>query len=142
MIILCQCNSGLINLNACPALPFIDLLICCTDNTIDSDIDTRINTDDIIDIDIHTHINTDMDILIDLLSSPLILFLFLFLFLFLRYYRWLGFRLDVESSIVLICVVFVAVSLRDTVDVGLIGFTIVYTLSLSGLLQWTVRQVL
>ena len=119
---------------------FIDLLICCTDNTIDIDIDTRINTDDIIDIDIHTHIYTDMDILIDLLSSPLILFLFLFLFL--RYNRWLGFRLDVESSIVLICVVFVAVSLRDTVDVGLIGFTIVYTLSLSGLLQWTVRQVL
>ena len=60
---------------------------------------------------------------------------------FLHPDRWLGFRLDVESSIVLICVVFVAVSLRDTVDVGLIGFTIVYTLSLSGLLQWTVRQV-
>ena len=126
VIILCQCNSRLINLHACPALPFIDLLICCTDDTIDIDIDTRINT--------------DMDILIDLLSSPLILFLFLFLLL--RYNRWLGFRLDVESSIVLICVVFVAVSLRDTVDVGLIGFTIVYTLSLSGLLQWTVRQVL
>ena len=56
--------------------------------------------------------------------------------------RWLGFRLDVESSVVLICVVFVAVALRDTVDVGLLGFTIVYALSLSGLLQWTVRQVI
>ena len=47
-----------------------------------------------------------------------------------------------ESSVVLICVVFVAVALRDTVDVGLLGFTIVYALSLSGLLQWTVRQVI
>jgi hypothetical protein len=33
------------------------------------------------------------------------------------------------------------VALRDTIDIGLIGFTIIYTLSLSGLLQWTVRQV-
>ena len=62
-------------------------------------------------------------------------------FSFLMVSRWLGFRLDLESSIVLICVVFVAVALRDTIDIGLIGFTIVYTLSLAGLLQWTVRQV-
>ena len=62
-------------------------------------------------------------------------------FSFLMVSRWLGFRLDLESSIVLICVVFVAVGLRDTIDIGLIGFTIIYTLSLAGLLQWTVRQV-
>jgi ABC-type multidrug transport system fused ATPase/permease subunit len=61
-------------------------------------------------------------------------------FAFLMVSRWLGFRLDLESAIVLICITFVAVSLRDTIDVGLIGFAIVYTLSLSGLLQWTVRQ--
>lgn len=63
-------------------------------------------------------------------------------FSFLMVSRWLGFRLDLESSVLLIVVVFVGVALRDTIDVGLIGFTIVYTLSLSGLLQWTVRQVL
>jgi ATP-binding cassette, subfamily C (CFTR/MRP), member 4 len=62
-------------------------------------------------------------------------------FSFLMVSRWLGFRLDLESSVMLICVVFVAVALRDTIDIGLIGFTIIYTLSLSGLLQWTVRQV-
>jgi ATP-binding cassette, subfamily C (CFTR/MRP), member 4 len=62
-------------------------------------------------------------------------------FSFLMVSSWLGFRLDLESSVMLICVVFVAVALRDTIDIGLIGFTIIYTLSLSGLLQWTVRQV-
>lgn len=41
----------------------------------------------------------------------------------------------------LIVVVFVAVALREKIDIGLIGFTIIYTLSLAGLLQWTVRQV-
>ena len=62
-------------------------------------------------------------------------------FSFLMVSRWLGFRLDLESSIVLIVVVFVAVALREKIDIGLIGFTIIYTLSLAGLLQWTVRQV-
>lgn len=62
-------------------------------------------------------------------------------FSFLMVSRWLGFRLDLESSVVLIVVVFVAVALREKIDIGLIGFTIIYTLSLAGLLQWTVRQV-
>ena len=61
-------------------------------------------------------------------------------FSFLMVSRWLGFRLDSLSSMILIIVVFVAVALRETIDVGLIGFAIVYTLGLAGVLQWTVRQ--
>ena len=60
-------------------------------------------------------------------------------FSFLMAARWLGFRLDMETSIVLILVAFLAVILRDSIDPGLIGFTLVYTMQLSGLFQWAVR---
>jgi ABC-type multidrug transport system fused ATPase/permease subunit len=40
----------------------------------------------------------------------------------------------------LIAISIVAVILQDSIDVGLLGFALVYTMSLSGLLQWTVRQ--
>jgi len=53
--------------------------------------------------------------------------------------RWLGIRLDTETTVVLACVCFLAVVLRTTIDVGLLGFALVYTMSLSGLFQWTVR---
>jgi len=48
--------------------------------------------------------------------------------------------MDCISAIVLIYLVFLSVILRNTIDVGLIGYAIVYTLALSGLMQWTVRQ--
>ncbi len=46
--------------------------------------------------------------------------------------RWLGLRLDLGSSLIVIVVCFVAVILRQSVDTGLLGFTLVYTMSLSG----------
>jgi len=61
-------------------------------------------------------------------------------FSFMLVSRWLGFRLDGLCSILLISVSILCVVLRHTVDVGLIGFALVYTMSLSGLFQWTVRQ--
>jgi ATP-binding cassette, subfamily C (CFTR/MRP), member 4 len=61
-------------------------------------------------------------------------------FSFLMTSRWLGYRLDLISSFILIALLFVSVALKGRVDVGLIGFALVYTLSLAGLLQWTVRQ--
>jgi ATP-binding cassette, subfamily C (CFTR/MRP), member 4 len=60
-------------------------------------------------------------------------------FSFLMCARWLGFRLDMESAVVLIVVAFLSVILRKQVDVGLIGFALVYTMALSGLFQWVVR---
>ena len=56
--------------------------------------------------------------------------------------RWLGFRLDVECAIILIFTSLGAVVVRQysDIDVGLLGFTIVYVVALSGLFQWTVRQ--
>lgn len=60
-------------------------------------------------------------------------------FSFLMAARWLGFRLDCESAIILAFVSLFAVWLRSTLDVGLIGFALTYTMSLSGLFQWSVR---
>ena len=54
--------------------------------------------------------------------------------------RWLGLRLDVGVSTVLTVTVFMAVLLRNTIDPGLIGFALVYNLSLTALFQWGVRQ--
>lgn len=59
---------------------------------------------------------------------------------FLMVSRWLGFRLDFLCSFILVVVVILAASLKGKYDVGLIGFALVYTLSLSGLAQWSVRQ--
>jgi ATP-binding cassette, subfamily C (CFTR/MRP), member 4 len=61
-------------------------------------------------------------------------------FSFLMVSRWLGFRLDSICTMILILVAFLAVILRKQIDVGLIGFALVYTMSLAGLFQWTVRQ--
>lgn len=62
---------------------------------------------------------------------------------FLMSSRWLGFRLDLETNIILIAVCFVAVGLSRQVgdgNVSLVGFTLTYIIQLSGLFQWTVRQ--
>lgn len=58
---------------------------------------------------------------------------------FLMASRWLGFRLDMETSTILIFVCMLSVILRDQIDIGLIGFTLVYTMALSGLFQYAVR---
>lgn len=60
-------------------------------------------------------------------------------FSFLMSSRWLGFRLDMESAAILAFVSLFAVWLRNQIDVGLIGFALTYTMSLSGLFQWSVR---
>ena len=54
--------------------------------------------------------------------------------------RWLGFRLDVISVAIVIAMVFLAAAMQDILNIGLLGFALVYAISLSGLLQWTVRQ--
>ena len=59
---------------------------------------------------------------------------------FLMVSRWLGFRLDFLCTFILVVMVFLSASLKGSYDVGLIGFALVYTLSLSGLAQWSVRQ--
>ena len=61
---------------------------------------------------------------------------------FLMVSRWLGFRLDLECAFILIATSLGAVIVRQysNVDVGLLGFTMVYVINLSGLFQWTVRQ--
>lgn len=61
-------------------------------------------------------------------------------FSFLMTARWVGFRLDMISSIILVVLVFFAAGLKGRIDVGLLGFALVYTLSLAGLFQWAVRQ--
>lgn len=43
-------------------------------------------------------------------------------------------------TFILIIMVFLSAALKGQYDVGLIGFALVYTLSLSGLAQWSVRQ--
>lgn len=61
-------------------------------------------------------------------------------FSFLMCSRWLGFRLDLESTAILVLAAYLAVILKDQVGLGLIGFALVYAMNLSGLLQWAVRQ--
>jgi ATP-binding cassette subfamily C (CFTR/MRP) protein 4 len=61
-------------------------------------------------------------------------------FSFLMVSRWIGVRLDAESTVVVVFVAFLSVVLRNSIDVGLIGFALTYALSLSGLLQWCARQ--
>lgn len=60
-------------------------------------------------------------------------------FSFLMTSRWLGSRLDMESALILAFVSLFAVWLRKQIEVGLIGFALTYTMSLSGLFQWAVR---
>jgi ATP-binding cassette subfamily C (CFTR/MRP) protein 4 len=61
-------------------------------------------------------------------------------FSFLMCARWLGFRLDCLVTIVLIFITFLAAALKSTIDIGLIGYALVYSISLMAVFQWTVRQ--
>eukprot|EP00947_MAST-08B_sp_MAST-8B-sp1_P005468 g5468.t1 len=54
--------------------------------------------------------------------------------------RWVGFRLDMLSWLVLAGVSFGVVGLHESIDPGTAGLAIVYALSLSGFFQYMVRQ--
>ncbi|KAJ1555144.1 Multidrug resistance-associated protein 4, partial [Nowakowskiella sp. JEL0078] len=63
-------------------------------------------------------------------------------FMFLSTSRWLGLRLDFMSSCFILLVSFLAVLLRQSLNLtpGIVGLLLSYTLQLIGLLQWSVRQ--
>eukprot|EP01062_Namystynia_karyoxenos_P055987 TRINITY_DN4697_c1_g2_i4.p1 TRINITY_DN4697_c1_g2~~TRINITY_DN4697_c1_g2_i4.p1 ORF type:complete len:1320 (+),score=449.60 TRINITY_DN4697_c1_g2_i4:128-3961(+) len=54
--------------------------------------------------------------------------------------RWIGFRLDILCSGIMVACVSLALILRRDVDPGLFGLAVAYALSLSGMLQYMVRQ--
>lgn len=54
--------------------------------------------------------------------------------------RWIGFRLDMLATAVMVCCVSLALILRRDVDPGMFGLATAYALSLSGMLQYCVRQ--
>jgi len=54
--------------------------------------------------------------------------------------RFLGFRLDMLSAVIMAFAAFGGAALRFTIDPGLIGLAIVYVIQLSGLFQFMVRQ--
>ncbi|GFS16349.1 multidrug resistance-associated protein 4-like [Elysia marginata] len=61
-------------------------------------------------------------------------------FLFLATSRWLGIRLDCLSACFVICVVYFSLLVSGTMDPGFVGLSVVYSMNLMGLFQWTVRQ--
>lgn len=54
--------------------------------------------------------------------------------------RWLGFRLDILSSVVVALAVVFGIGLREQINPGYLGLALVYAISLSGLFQYMVRQ--
>jgi ABC-type multidrug transport system fused ATPase/permease subunit len=61
-------------------------------------------------------------------------------YMFLTVSRWLGFRLDFLTFVLMLVVSFSSVPLRDTLDPSLVGLSLVYTLRMTGSFQWCVRQ--
>ena len=61
-------------------------------------------------------------------------------FSFLMCSRWLGFRLDLLSNLFLVFVAYLAAILGSGANLGLIGFALVYSINLAGVMQWMVRQ--
>ena len=61
-------------------------------------------------------------------------------FSFLMCSRWLGFRLDLLSNVFLVFAAYMSAILGDRVNLGLVGFALVYSINLAGVLQWAVRQ--
>ena len=64
-------------------------------------------------------------------------------FLFWMASRWLALRLDIVSSLVVLSVALLSVIAVDTggaIDPSVFGLALVYSLQLTGLLQWTVRM--
>jgi ATP-binding cassette subfamily C (CFTR/MRP) protein 4 len=60
--------------------------------------------------------------------------------IFLHASRWFGLRLDLISSFFIIVVVFLSIPLVNSLDAGLIGLSMAYTVSLAGLFQYGVRM--
>ena len=54
--------------------------------------------------------------------------------------RWLGFLLDVMCTLIVSFAVLLGVAVKNTVDSGILGLSLVYMISLSGLFQYMVRQ--
>jgi len=63
-------------------------------------------------------------------------------FSFLMLNRWFGFRLDSQCNIVVVVssLMSVVLSQHSSLDVGLLGFALVYVLQLGGLFQYACRQ--
>jgi ABC-type multidrug transport system fused ATPase/permease subunit len=61
-------------------------------------------------------------------------------FSFLTCARWIGFRLDLMASIIIMAAPLAMVALRDSVSARLAGLALTQSLQLSGILQWMVRQ--
>jgi ABC-type multidrug transport system fused ATPase/permease subunit len=54
--------------------------------------------------------------------------------------RWIGFRLDFVSSLMVLTATLGAVGVKSTSNSGLIAFALFYVLRLTSLFQWAVRQ--
>eukprot|EP00798_Chlamydomonas_sp_ICE-L_P022324 gene22324-29400_t len=54
--------------------------------------------------------------------------------------RWIGFRLDLIATTTLFAASLLAMVMRDSVSVALLGLALAYVLQLTGLMQWMVRQ--
>jgi ATP-binding cassette subfamily C (CFTR/MRP) protein 1 len=68
-----------------------------------------------------------------------------FFFMFWMCSRWLALRLDLISSLVVLSVAVIAVLMKQygsSVNSYLLGVSLVFSLQLAGLLQWTVRTVI
>ena len=61
-------------------------------------------------------------------------------FVWLAASRWLAFRLDSLVAFVVLAASLLAVALRSSLPPALVALSLSYTLQLSGLLQWAVRQ--
>eukprot|EP00667_Euglena_gracilis_P001411 EG_transcript_1411 len=61
-------------------------------------------------------------------------------FTYLLTIRWFAYRLDMQVAFLLICTTLLSVALRGHFDVGLLGFALMYGVSLPGLYQWAVRM--
>eukprot|EP00043_Microstomoeca_roanoka_P004214 m.48205 g.48205 ORF g.48205 m.48205 type:complete len:1423 (-) comp12387_c0_seq3:88-4356(-) len=60
--------------------------------------------------------------------------------MFLVLSRWIGFRLDFLTFLLMTVTVFAAVASRNSIDAGLVGASLIYMLRLTGNFQWCVRQ--
>ncbi|RUS91067.1 hypothetical protein EGW08_001195, partial [Elysia chlorotica] len=61
-------------------------------------------------------------------------------YLFLATSRWLAVRLDMLCALFVIVVTTCSMLAADTMNAGLVGLSITYTMTLMGLFQWGVRQ--
>ena len=60
-------------------------------------------------------------------------------YLYLVTTRWFGIRIDFVSALFLAAVAFTSVPLASTLNAGLVGLGLTYTVSLAGMFQYCVR---